>query len=483
MKSTVAKKNRYKALLAVMPLLVLLIAAMSCSKTQKIQVILLSIDTLRGDGLSVYGNPRQTTPNLDQLTEDSSYFPEAYTNGFWTYPSHVSMLTGTLPSRHGVNQDWNTLVIKKKVPKLNPSVSNIAQMLKSENPDIKTIKYAKLPDAIGIGRGFDVNVHSDPFKNENRLKEMLEHIRANKENNFFMFMHTWMVHSPYANTRYIEKERINDDVRRFIDDFRLPPKNQEEKKKKNEKYLVNFMKTHGLYNPEDCRALYDGGVNYVDRMIGKMLAEIKSLNLYDNLMIIVVSDHGEHFAEHYPRMFYGFHGQDAYEEFIKVPIIIKYPGQRHKGSLKHPVSLIDLVPSILDYFNIQVPDYVQGQSLLTAHEEKKYDFFISESTVNPLKERKMIRMGDMKYIVTMKKARGPARLNWKKVTQRRLFNLKTDPGEKINLFPKRKFRALGLKLEKMLKKILNQSASTNRNTRSVPLDKETIEHMKSLGYL
>jgi arylsulfatase A-like enzyme len=182
-------------------------------------------------------------------------------------------------------------------------------------------------------------------------------------------------------------------------------------------------------------------------------------------------------------MYYDFHGQDFYEEFVKVPVIIKYPGQKRSGTRKDPVSLIDVMPTVLDYYRLDVPVYVQGESLLTPYEERKKKFFIGEATVNPLKERKMLRMGDMKYIVTMAKAKGPARVNWKQVTQRRLFNLATDPHEKDNLFKQRKFRALAQKFERILKKKIRQSAKLNRTTKTTVLEQKTIDHMKQLGYL
>ena len=84
----------------------------SCSQKKvndKIQIILISIDTLRGDHLTSAGYFRDTSPNLTRLIKDSTYYIKAYTNGCWTIPSHMSLLTGTLPSRHGLNVDWKSI--------------------------------------------------------------------------------------------------------------------------------------------------------------------------------------------------------------------------------------------------------------------------------------------------------------------------------------------------------------------------------------
>lgn len=87
------------------------LSLINCKKSvnEKKQIILISVDTLRGDHLSSYGYCRNTSPNLSKLIEDSIYFTNAYPNGCWTMPSHISLLTGTLPSRHVINEDWKSI--------------------------------------------------------------------------------------------------------------------------------------------------------------------------------------------------------------------------------------------------------------------------------------------------------------------------------------------------------------------------------------
>ncbi|MGD2093095.1 MAG: sulfatase-like hydrolase/transferase [Candidatus Aminicenantes bacterium] len=119
------------------------VSFVGCNKkkvTGKKQIILIGIDTLRGDHLSSYGYFRDTSPHLSQLIEDSVYYANAYPNGCWTMPSHVSLLTGTLPSRHGINKGWGSIVKNKKYPKPNESIKNIAQVLKNHQKNIKTVK-------------------------------------------------------------------------------------------------------------------------------------------------------------------------------------------------------------------------------------------------------------------------------------------------------------------------------------------------------
>ena len=134
--------------------LLLLVQCSSKKEVRKKQIILLSIDTLRGDHITPYGYRRDTSPKLAELVDDSVYYSHAYTNGCWTHPSHMSLLTGTLPSRHGVDKPLGALKSKKyqklkknlnkKYLKLNESLRNIAEVLKPRG--VKTIKFAKLPN-------------------------------------------------------------------------------------------------------------------------------------------------------------------------------------------------------------------------------------------------------------------------------------------------------------------------------------------------
>ena len=241
-----------------------------------------------------------------------------------------------------------------------------------------------------------------------------------------------------------------------------------------------------MYHVDDCRALYDSGIFYVDQYIGKLIKHLKKNNIYDNVMFIIVSDHGEHFNEHYvhKHSFYDYHGSDFYEEFIKVPLIIKYPFSLFRKRSNRVVSLIDVLPTVLNFYEIKIPSFVQGKSLL--HEKKKADkinYFVSEAIANNKKERKMIRVGDWKYIVTMKKPSYPGRINWNNVTKRRLYNIHKDSTERVNLYGIPKYRKVWWNLEKLLKKILNDSMKNVKIGKKVLIKEKTLEQMRSLGYL
>ena len=445
---------------------------------EKKQIILISVDTLRGDHLSSYGYSRDTSPHLSRLVEDSVYYTNAYANGCWTMPSHMSLLTGTLPSRHGVNTYWEPNP-KEKYPALNDKIKTIAEVLKSRN--MNTIKFVLLPGELGFGKGFDKDNDYDPFFADDVLDNALREIEKNKEKDFFLFIHTWMVHAPYSNCSFLGKEKVTVENWHYINNFR---KLSTAKDMWTDDFK-EFLQRHQLFNRDDCVALYDSGIYHVDRYIGKIIEKTKQLGIYKKLMFIVVGDHGEHFEEHYPNEFYSFHGKDFFEEFIKVPIIIKYPSKYEVGTFTHPVSLVDVFPTILDFYEIEIPAYVQGDSLLKPYPKINRKYIICEAISEGGYETKMIRIGDLKYMVTMTIA-GPLnqqRANWDLVTQRRLFDLKNDPLELRDLYPELRYRSICIQLEKTLVRIIKDSAQPDFQVRETALSKETINQLKAFGYL
>jgi arylsulfatase A-like enzyme len=369
------KKNQKMLIIFVVFIIAILVVLKSVYfGNKKIQIILISIDTLRADHLTPYGYSRDTSPNLSSLTRESVLFTYAYPNRCWTNPSHMSLLTGTLPSRHGVNSDLGIFVkeifgkehpILKEQPILKDSVKTISEVLK--NNKINTIKIADLPDELGFNRGFNFNEKIDPFQKTDSFNIVLKQLENNKESNFFLFIHTWMVHAPYSNSYFLKKDKLTKEKLNFIDNFRNLEKGNENKD--GDFWL--FLEQNNLNNITDCIDLYDGCIHLVDQYIGKIINKCKHLGIYDNLMFIVVSDHGEHFNDHFPNIFYNYHGSYFYEEFIRVPLIIKSPRNSKSKIINNPVPLMNVYPTILDYYKIKIPSFVQGNSFLEPFSKRK----------------------------------------------------------------------------------------------------------------
>jgi arylsulfatase A-like enzyme len=389
----------------------------------------------------------------------------------------MSILTGTLPSRHGVNMDWSTFEYRfNEYPALKNSVKTIAEVLREVQ--FYSAKIAKLPDEIGFSRGFSMSLSVDPFQNEAQFQILINQLENNKNKDFFFFIHTWMVHAPYANTYYLAEGKLTDTEKSFVDDYR---KNIFADQNDSERF-VEFLRQKNIYTREDCVDLYDGSIHMVDQYIGRLLDYCRQSGLYENMMIIITSDHGEHFGEHSP-VFYGCHGSEFFEEYVRTPLIIKYPHERKRQSIKDPVSLIDIFPIVLDYYKIDIPSFVQGRSPSPTKNLIQEPVIISEATSNNKIEKKMIFYKGIKYILSMSEPFGPARTNWNSITERKLFNLVQDPNERRDLYGDPQYKTIGQEYENMLIQTIKASSENSPLSKKTNLSKETIQLLKSLGYI
>lgn len=430
----------------------ILIAA--CGKPRTRKILLISIDTLRADHLSVYGYSRET-PNLDMLAKDSVLYRRAYTNGCWTMPSHISMLTGTLSARHGVNMPW--FVREDDTYRaLSEEIKTIAELL-----PLKSVKFAELPGALGFNRGFYLSRDADPFRSEKEYNDLIGLFDQFGKSDFFFFVHTWMVHTPYSDALYFTDDP---QVRDYVYHLR-------ETSRTAEADLREFLKQKNEFKVDTCLKLYDGGINRVDREIGRLIDYLKSKNLYDEMLIIVTSDHGENFGDHHPE-FYCDHGRDFYEEYVRVPLIVKYPGAQIKGVVEEPVSLIDLSPTILDFCGVDAPKYIQGEILPQPGEESSR-VIISEATTK-LKdvEHKMILKDGIKLIVKMSDPCGPERMG--EIKDYRVYDLKSDPGETKNISGHQHL------MNELIEEIYKSASPAGQHTK---ISEDTKKQLRALGYI
>jgi arylsulfatase A-like enzyme len=217
---------------------------------------------------------------------------------------------------------------------------------------------------------------------------------------------------------------------------------------------------------EQLKAYYDGELRLIDEKLGWFFEQLKEADLYDRSLLIVTSDHGDGFMEH------GFisHSYRPYEELLRVPLLMKLPGQVSAGlRISSPVALVDLAPTILDLLDIDIPARLDGRIMLD-HEDRQgrenpriagERIIISESgsaTAVQDSTWKLLRLGDGKY---------------------ELYNLKRDPGERVDLS-----QTESLKLEELEPWI--ELVETKRSEQVVPtrdLEEETIEELRRLGYI
>ncbi len=291
-------------------------------------VVVITIDTLRADHLGCYGYKQIHTPNIDALAADGARFERAYTAVPVTLPSHTAIFTGTYPMLSGMH-DF-------AANKLNPTQPTLASVLKEHGyATAAVIGSAVLDSRFGLNRGFDFYYDHFDFSRleEANLDEMerpgnivadlaLDWLGKNSQKKFFLWMHLYDPHFPYR-----------------------PPE---------------------PYSHEYAAQPYDGEIAFADAQLGRLLRFLKEKGLYQNTLIVLSGDHGESLGEHGEKT----HGFFIYNATMHVPLIIRLPGKPAALVVGDPVSLIDLMPTILAAAGLETPAQVQGRSLLPSLQGK-----------------------------------------------------------------------------------------------------------------
>lgn len=333
-------------------------------KKEDVNIILISIDTLRSDHLGCYGYVKDTSPYLDKFCSDSVLFMNNYSHSPSTLPSHMTMLTSLYPYRH-------KLIAQKSgfLQKLDIDISLVSQILREEDYFTTAIvDGGYVGTRFGFSRGFDIFFENTEITKKNNLsgrlfKRSSDWIKKNSDKKFFLFLHTYQVHTPYAspdpyNLMFYKGEPIWKWA--HIESLLAENGGFNKYKKFSDKERENLI------------ALYDGCIRYTDEEFFKPLLQLlRDLKIYDRTMIIFTADHGEEFYEHGS---WG-HTHSLYNELIKVPLIIKFPGSEYQGKKVEPVSrIVDIVPTILEAAGIDIEKFsFDGESLIPYITKKKSD--------------------------------------------------------------------------------------------------------------
>jgi arylsulfatase A-like enzyme len=337
-------------LVALLAVAALGIAPVSCrtSAGPKPNILLIVIDTLRADHLGAYGYPGGTSPIIDRFAAENIKFNYAISTAPWTSPSVASLFTGTYPTAHGVTQH----ISRSRMPTdaVSKDFATLAEVLSDAGYRTAGVTAnAWVADNRGFAQGFDtfktIN-YADAKRVNGIAHELLESLREST-GPFFLYVHYMDPHTP----------------------FTPPPK-----------LAKLFLRKHreGLSGGGPVRtklAKYDAEIRFLDMAIGKLFGYLKSVGLYEDLVIALVADHGRQFMEH------GIdgHGHKLHNEETHVPLIIKSGGRREE--IDTTVSIIDIYPTLLRIAGLDWPSLVQGVSLLDDLEQRKQRGVFSEVTV------------------------------------------------------------------------------------------------------
>lgn len=305
---------------------------------ESIPIFLISVDCLRPDHVGSYGYDRNTTPHIDAFASRASIFENVTAVSAWTLPTHMSMMTGLMPSFHGTS----------RTEKLASSVPYLPELLsKAGYLSAGVVSGAYLHQNFGFERGFHSYRSLVRPRATDVVDAALEMLDRSPGTDRFVFFHIIDPH-----WQYLPPEE-------FIDRFGPKPQDVE-------LLLDRVIKRQPPSGPEEIEALvnlYDGEVAYVDEQIGRFLNELERRSLFDPSLIIITADHGEAFFEHG----YWQHSDTLYEEMIRVPLAIKWPDQIAFERVPVHASQLDLFPTILETAGIPSP-FTQGRSLTTYRE-------------------------------------------------------------------------------------------------------------------
>ncbi|MCP4148432.1 MAG: sulfatase [bacterium] len=424
-------------------------------------VILISLDTLRADHMGSYGYKRNTTPYLDKFAEDCAVFENVYAQSPNTVISHATMLTALQPRVHEatpeiiLSDDFETLqdYFKRRDYKTGGFTSHGAWLNRN----------------MGFAQGFD-QFHSDFINAEKINGFVFDFLEKNKSDNFFLFVHYYDIHSDYDKLPY---ETKTDYDNTFGNDYQGSFTGCREGFCAST--FLEKVNTDNWTIPEEelryITALYDNGILYTDNQVNRLFDRLKELELFEDSLIIITSDHGEEFMEHGRTL----HLQ-MYREVMQVPLIIKLPGKNKPVRIKNAVGVIDIMPTALDITEIEHSD-LQGRSLLPlikGEDEKNRFVFSTLFGLEPEGEYGLfLRHGSNSFFTH------------NRFTNTELYDTMSDPQEKQNIAEKDKRTKMELlkktrEFFKMQQKI--QKHFKFKKTQSV-LSKEDREKLKSLGYL
>ena len=458
-------------------------------------VILISVDTLRADRLNCYGyRQRRVSPNIDALAADGILFDNHIAASPWTTPAHLSMFTSLHPTSHGITTPFGNVLDQmeqgRPFNKLPGSATTLAEVLTTHGFTSAAFTGGVSVDPqIGFDQGFMTYTTNMYRLNEKNMSQLIDWFDSLRDLRLFVFWHTFELHAPYLGTSFLDGLLPPETVA-ALQDYLGQLAGQPINPVDTPNVAGYLLYDHGAYNLQVTEAMYVGGIHSFDRWFGRLIQSLRELGQYDRSLIIFTSDHGEEFADHDPRCIYNWHGHTLYEELLRIPLIIKLPGQRYAGTRVSAVCrTVDIMPTILDTLSIPPTGLsMQGVSLRPLWEQPDSPgsrVAFSESLNEP-HEKKGVRTDRYKYIVSVSAesvAQHGRHVILDQAQQRELYDLLADPVEKVNLLdsPQREdYLDVAAGLDRSLREHLSQPAE---QIEGVQLDPQTIENLRALGYI
>ncbi len=414
------------------------------------QILLISVDTLRNDAVGALGGTVDT-PHLDRFAAQAEIWLRHYATASWTKPSHASLLTGFHPETH------RALDLEHA---MDPAIPTLAGSFRAAGFKTSALVFdcTWLSPRWGFAKGFD-SYQVSRWRAERQMRAAAAWAIDHRDRDFFYFLHTFEPHSDFNRLPYEAPGLTQKTLaERFgVTGFgcRLGT---------CASGFVNELHRGGLplesNDAEILRYSYDAGVRYLDRAIGELFESLRRSGLWEQMLVVVTSDHGEAFGER------GEFGHNSlHDEIVRVPLMIKWPGGKKAGTVNYtPRSAVDVAPTLLGFVGLAADD-LPGEDLRTQR---------SQAAVFTGTLDKAVIVGDDKGIFA-------------RDLSKRFFDLGTDSGEVVDLSaaePARMRVLLELLREhRRQSRELHLAFGSQRDDGKVILGERERERLKAFGYL
>ncbi len=448
-------------------------------------VILISLDTVRADRMSLHGGPRPTTPEIDELAQSSFVFEHAIAAAPWTLPSHVTMLSGQLPDRHGVYRGTG-------------SIPRGLSWLPSDfrRAGYETIAFTAsgyLDPRFGYSIGFESyrtteivyprewaeqvpdfngrDTRALAARAEVERTMLLDLLGAPRRRPLFLFVHTYQAHEYRGKPEVLARFGGEPAEMETLLDGAYGASQRE-----NPFFVKDPDESVRQELQSRAELMYDASLFSADELVGEIVGALEETGRLDRTIVVVTSDHGEALME---RGVIG-HGRSLFEEQIRVPLVVRGPGIG-AARVDDVVSLVDLAPTLRELCRL-VPD---GIDLGPMEDGRSLVPLFSGGTIEPRAalsrggEReaedlvfRTLRGGRYKLIVEATPAGG---------TADSIYDLDADPAERIDVAESRAEDVRAWK-EQLDRWVLDLTSRRSAGA-DADLDEATLNTLKELGYL
>jgi len=423
-------------------------------------VILMLVDALRADRLSLYGYARPTSREIDRLASNATVFENCIAQASWTLPSVATIFTSLYPTAHGV--------VRRVVPGssggLSPSVETLAECFQKAGYRTYGITANKIAvPNFGICKGFDEFYAYPPlevtaankrlYHNAAEINERaLGWLASHREEPFFLYLHYMDVHGPYE-----------------------PP---------------DEFRTFGTSKSD----LYDAQIPYFSREFGLFFEKLEKAGIAQNTILVLISDHGEQLLEHAGLE----HGSSLYLEETHVPLVIWMPGGNRGRRVAEQVGLIDVPVTLLAAAGLPALQNASGRSLLPALTGRTIDQAPAFSELDTLRgplgpDQHLVALtaGRYRLIVQNPASEGyhlmiaQDQTSSRPATRVELYDLSKDPAEQNNLAdvdPDVAAAMLG-EIRQFLAAQTALHLKVARQPFKVKLNKTELDQLRAVGYL